>query len=316
MEEFMRLEFGRWLARAVVALSAVVLVGCAARGTQPMPVLQKSVAIRVDATLTKGGAPGVYAVPDSQVIVACQPDHMPAVLWFGVPGAMVVSEVNKAASADLVRSSENVLRLKIDRQVAEAMARSVTDRQLGSRFTFDASQDGPTLLIQPIVNLCVRSDTDVLPFVMMRVWLLERDTPLWPGQGRKSLWATGYYSSSGPGRPLTGPGGWAEDNASALKAVVQQNIERLADAMLTDMARPAIRDDRALISVAGPYPFTRNSIRTIGYQLADQPDYIVYAPKVAGGGYFGIYLMDKSMSSIRPARRGESDLAAEPVEGK
>src|SRR5262249_18366179 len=249
--------------------------------------------------------PGTYRVPDSQVIISGhQKGGIAPVLLFGVVGLGVQSAVNSNSGKNATKDSADVLRIHLTSQAQDAAKALLTAPRFAQRFPPTVDSSPPKLSISTAVAMTYETDTDVLPFVVLKVSLLEP-------KAKDPRWTSRYIASTGATRPLTGDGSWTANGGKDLLDTLALELNRAITAMLTDVAAPFPRDDAKLTMLQGHFPFVKKRLQTVGYELTEDSQTISYVPKLGDVIVFsGVNIMDKSAVVYREAAKGDPALKA------
>ncbi len=291
--------------RLLAALtSAALITGCASfEKTKPAPSVGQTIAVDVTAEELSGWTDlptGTYRVPNSQVIVSGHQKGGAAGVLFGVLGVMVQGAINSSIGAQSVKDVEDALRIDLTASAGEASRELIASGRFGT--TFSATPEGASAVLTVNTALIATyvSDTDVRPYVLLKASLRDANA-------KDAKWSTRYIASLGDARPLGGEGGWTSDGGQALRSVAQVNLRRAVEVMLADVASPYARDDQRLTAVQGGFPFVKQRLQTVGYQLAEDDASIVFIPKLGDVLVFaGVNVMDKTVTTYHPAGKDDS----------
>jgi hypothetical protein len=291
--------------RLLAALtSAALITGCASfEKTKPAPSVGQTIAVDVTAEELSGWTDlptGTYRVPNSQVIVSGHQKGGAAGVLFGVLGVMVQGAINSSIGAQSVKDVEDALRIDLTASAGEATRELIASGRFGTAFSSAPESASAVLTVNTALIATYVSDTDVRPYVLLKASLRDANA-------KDAKWSTRYIASLGDARPLVGEGGWTSDGGQPLRSVVQANLRRAVEVMLADVASPYARDDQRLTTVQGGFPFVKQRLQTVGYQLAEDDASIVFIPKLGDVLVFaGVNVMDKAVTTYHPAAKDDS----------
>lgn len=293
-------QFKRWAALAVVGLSIASITGCASfEFTKPAPAQQQPITVKLSGEDLSGMTDlpiGTYRIPDSQVILSGHQKGQAAGMLFGLIGVAITHAVNADAGAKAVKDTEDILRVKLNEPLMAEVARATSQAPLNAKFTSSGNGTAPELLLTPGLVLTYLNDADVRPFVVIKASLTGAD--------KKPIWTTRYIASTGASRPLAGDGSWTDQNGAALKSTMQASIEQAVRVMLNDVSNPYKRDDAALSTVQGQFPFMKQRLQLMGYKLTEDDRYLAFIPKLGDVLVFaGVNVLDKQDALARDATK-------------
>lgn len=288
--------------RLAIAVTSLSLVACATyERAKPAPAVSGPITINVNSDELSGMTDlpiGAYKVPESNVIISGHQSGQGVGMLFGLVGVAIAHAANANSSAAGVSNVETALRLRVADRAREEIAELIAQEPLIGKF---ALQRGPAQLeVTTAILLSYVNDTVVRPFVVLKVMLAGPDK-------RSALWETRYFASTGPTRPMQGPGSWTADGGEPLKVVLNASLRQALKVMLNDIARPYARDDTKMIVAEGNFPFVKKRWQIRGYGLTEDDTYIAFVPKVGDVLTFaGVNVLDKSVVVIRPAKADDA----------
>jgi hypothetical protein len=295
--------------RMTLVVALLLVAGCVpAYVPKPAP-LQES---RPSIDVVEGGLSGwsdlpigFYRIPDSQVVMSGhQSREESSFFLFDMIGVMAQARDAPAEAEAAVRDVENALRLRVAPLLREVVADSVAgDERLSSHYdasSGSASLIGPVLELDAALIMSLEGDDQYRAYAVVKASLKETPTG-------SPLWKTRYFASSGQSRGLFGEDGWAAQHGAFLRSYAVAELERLADLVLTDVAAPYPRDDAAIVTVESHFPYLRRQLQTRGYLLEETDHRIVIQSQMHPSmAHAGVYVLDKSLTSWRPAASGDS----------
>jgi hypothetical protein len=291
-------------ATVVMCTASLLLGGCASfNRAKPAPHESQPMKVQFTTTDLSGWSDlpmGTYRVPDSQVIISGhQKGGAGPALLFGVVGMAVQSAVNSNAGKNTTKDAGDALRISLTSQaqgVADAM---IAGDPFAKSFSSDANPAAPTLAVSSAVIMTFVNDTDVLPYVVLKATLTEP-------KATAPKWTTRYIASAGLPRPLTGDHSWTSDGGKELRSTSTVELQRAIRFMLLDVASPYPRDDNKLTMVQGHFPFIKQRLETVGYELAEDQQSISFVPKLGDVMVFsGVNIMEKSATLYRAAEKSD-----------
>lgn len=236
---------------------------------------------------------GAYRVPESQVIISGHQKGGVGFL-FGVVGILAQNAIQAQAGASAVSDVRTVLQVNVTNQ-AQTISNSLIDSgQFGTAFSTASSSGGPVLTIDPYVVITFVSDTEVRPYTVLKATLR--------GPNNNSLWTARYVASADKALPLEGDQSFTANDGALLKAAVSRDLETDIKFMLADVASPRLRDETKLIYVESSVPFVRQRLGLVGYEIGQDDQSILFAPKIGDAVVFaGVHALDKSTTTYRAA---------------
>jgi hypothetical protein len=288
----------------VMCAASLLLGGCASfNRAKPAPHESQPITVKFTTADLSGWTDlpmGTYRVPDSQVIISGHQKGGATGLLFGVVGVAVQGAVNSNAGKNTTKGAGDVLHISLTSQaqgVADAM---IAGDPFAKIFSSDTNAAGPSLVISSAVIMTFVNDTDVLPYVVLKATLTEP-------KATAPSWTTRYIASAGLPRPLTGDQSWTSDGGNDLRNTLTVELQRAIRFMLLDVASPYPRDDKKLTMVQGHFPFMKQRLETVGYELAEDQQSISFVPKLGDVIVFsGVNIMEKSTTQYRPAEKSDS----------
>ena len=295
MSSFSRTVRGCWL-----ILAALLAGGARAETANPAPT--PSPPVRV--TYSSRGAGmndipvGAYRVPDSNVLISGHQKGGPAGLLFGPVGMLAQSAINSQVGKQAVSGAQDALHFDVSKQAEDDTRSVLQSGRYGQTFTLDGVSDGPALTVYAFASITFVTDTDVRPYVILKA------VPKPSGDHQQTV---RYICCGGEPLPLAGDNGLTANGGALLQKIFAQEVDGAVNLMLTDVAHPYTRDEQRLVAVDARFPFVRNRLRVTGYELSEDQDSIVFAPKLGSLIVFtGVEKMDKAAISYRPATKKDA----------
>jgi hypothetical protein len=290
-------------AKALIILFVLALVsGCASTTLYTAPELSDKMAIQYSDDDLSGWFDlpgGVYQVPDSQVIISGHQSTSFLGSLFGPLGLALESSINAESGETATQTDSELLHIKLN-----ALAREITDKQLSEAdfadtFTDTAIPGVPVLQVKTAVVMTFQDDENIKPYVLLQAALKDPKT-------NTDRWKSRYIASSGPARPFEGDDGWSAYYGQKLNNNIYQNLKKAISTMLTDIATPYPRRSNDLITIEGHFPYVRDKLQTVAYQLDDTEDTLVFLPRLSNAVVFsGVHVMEKATIDVRPAMPGD-----------
>jgi hypothetical protein len=279
--------------RAMAIIPLAALAGCATYDrTKAPPAEAGPISVQYSSTGASGWSDlpmGAYQVPNSDVVISGHQKGGGFGMLFGAAGVLAESAVEAHQGKSAVSGAQDALHIDLASQADRLTKDALASGRFGGAFTATADANGAALQVDPYTVLTFVNDSDVQPYVVLKASL-------------KGGWSTRYISSVGAPLALAGDGSLTANGGERLKAVLDTELKHAVDAMLDDVARPRARDENKLLYVETGVPFVRWHMGVVGYELSDDGQTLVYAPKIADAVVFsGVYVVDKSSVTIRPA---------------
>ncbi|MFI4934029.1 MAG: hypothetical protein ACHP7N_05390 [Caulobacterales bacterium] len=297
MSSFSRTVCGCWL-----VLAALLAGGARAETANPPPT--PSPPVRV--TYSSRGAGmndipvGAYRVPDSNVLISGHQKGGAVGLLFGPVGILAQSAINSQAGKQAVSGARDALRFDVPKQAEDETRSVLQSGRYGQIFTLDDGSDGPQLTVYAYASITFVTDTDVRPYVILKAV----PKPEHSGDHQQTV---RYICCAGEALPLAGDNGLTANGGALLQKIFAQEVDDAVNLMLTDAAHSYTRDEQNLVAVDAHFPFVRNRLRVTGYELSEDRDSIVFAPKLGSLIVFsGVEKMDKASISYRPATKKDA----------
>lgn len=289
----------------LAVLAVTVLSGCATfKNAEPAPRQTQPMALRFqEGELSSwNDLPlGIYRVPNSQVIVSGHQKGGAIGMLLGPVALAVQNSLNTNAGRETTTGAGNALQVNLTNQARSIASRLLSDGSRNKGITTQAQPGAPVLTVATAVVLNFQSDTEARPYVVLKVELRG-------AVGSKPIWSTKYFSSTAEQRPLVGPGSWTADQGSAFRRVITEDLERGMAFMIADILDPQPRDSARLTVVQGNFPFMQRRFQTTGYLVGNQGTHIAFIPRLSDVVVFtGINVMDKSVTTYRPATSSDSN---------
>lgn len=296
----------RLLTRAIVAIAVVTLAGCATfRHTEPFPKEQKQAEIQISKDMPSAWSElptGVYAIPNTRLLVSGHQAGNLAAIAFGPLGVLVGSAINAERGKSLFGDDKSMEGHDLATRT-ETLVREALPADAGFRLSADTkatngagngAANGPQLSLMPFGVLSFVNDTEVRPYVVIRSTLKDA--------AGKELWTTRYISAAASVKPLIGDNGWLADKGKALMAALDESLRRDIEVMLRDIAGHNLRESAKLMSVGGQYAFVKQPLKIKGTVVLDEPDYIAFTPKLGDVMVFsGVNIFERSSVAIAAA---------------
>ncbi len=288
----------------IAAVFMFALSGCASFNfTKPAPAQPQAIAVDFTAAELSGWTDlpiGTYRVPDSQVIISGHQKGGGAGMLFGVIGVAVQHSINKAGGKEAVADAESILRINLTEKGRSTVGDLVATEPFASRFKLASGSGGPVLNVTGAVVLTFVNETDVLPYVVLKANIPD-------GSKKTKGWTTRYIASSQQPRALGGENGWLADSGSALHAAIASDLRHATEVMLRDVSRPYARNDGAMTTVEGHFPYVKQKLQTTGYTLGEDDSSIYFVPKLGDVIVFaGVNIMPKQLTRHRAFEKGDS----------
>ena len=288
---------------AALALTAV-LAGCATYDrTKAAQHQTQAIAVSYTAEELSGWSDlpiGTYRVPDSQVIVSGHQKGAGVGAAFGLLGVAIEHSMEKSAGHAAVQGSEQVLHITLTGEGQQDLDVLLQSDEFRGKFVPPAQGlAAPQLTLSGAVILTFIDDTNVMPFVVLRARLSQP-------KPATEVWWTRYICGLGAPKALTGDNSWSADGGAALRAAVSAELARALHGALTDVLAPAARDENHQVAVAGYYPFVRGRFELVGYDLAEDSQSVMFAPRIGDANVIaGISIMDRAIVVTRPATKSD-----------
>jgi len=236
---------------------------------------------------------GAYRVPDSQVVISGHQKSGVGFL-FGVAGILVQNAVQSGQGASRVADVREILKIEITNEAQRISNALIESGQFGTTFSTSSTGGGPVLSVDQYIVITYLNDVDVRPYVVLKATLR--------GPNNNSLWTSRYIASTDKALPLEGDQSFTADNGARLKAAIAKDLEAGIKIMLSDVASPRVRDESKLLYVESTVPFMRQRLGMVGYEIVQDDQSVVFAPKAADALVFaGVHVMDKSVTTYRAA---------------
>jgi hypothetical protein len=284
---------------AILVLIAPVMAGCATfDNIKVAPAESQPISVVYSNEGPSGWSDlpmGTYQVPNSSVIIAGHQQGGGIGILFGVAGMLVQGAVNSDIGKGRVQNVQDALHVDLVPQANELTQRLLASNRFGQAFNTSANPNGPTLSVVPYVVITYVNDTEVRPYVLLKTTL--RKSP-----AGTTEWSTRYIASAGAPVPLVGDNSLTANGGQMLKSALSQDLEEAVTVMLDDVANRHVRDESKMEYVEANYPFMKPRLAAHGYLLADDGQWLVFAPKVGDVLVLsGVSILDKSVIVHRPA---------------
>jgi hypothetical protein len=242
---------------------------------------------------------GAYRVPNSDVVISGhQRGKTAPFALFGVVGMAIQGSVNAYNGKDAMASAEQALTFSIDEETKAKLQAAMAAPDYATLFS-SAANSYRRYEITSSVALCFVNQRDVLPYVVLRVKLLDKRDA--------TLWTTRYIASAGARRPLVGDGSWTADNA--LRPHVSQLLDLAIGTMLKDIAHPYPRDEASLVTVRGYFLHDNHPLQLVGYKLAEENGRTLFLPMLGASFVFaGVNILDTASVVQNPTVKGDEPL--------
>jgi hypothetical protein len=242
---------------------------------------------------------GAYRVPNSDVVISGhQRGKTAPFVLFGVVGMAIQGSVNAYNGQDAKASAEQALTFSIDEEVKAKLQAAMAEPDYATLFTSEANSYR-RYEIASSVALCFVNQRDVMPYVVLRVRLLDKRDA--------TLWTTRYIASAGARKPLVGDGSWTADNA--LRPHVSKLLDLAIRTMLKDIAHPYPRDEASLVTVRGYFLHDYKPLQLVGYKLAEENGRMLFLPMLGASFVFaGVNILDTASVVQNPTVKGDEPL--------
>jgi len=242
---------------------------------------------------------GAYRVPNSDVVISGhQRGRTAPFALFGEVGMAIRGSVNAYNGKDAMASAEQALTFSIDEEAKTKLQAAMAEPDYAALFTSDANTHR-RYEITGSVALCFANQRDVLPYVVLRVKLLDKRDA--------TLWSTRYIASAGARKPLAGDGSWTADNT--LRPHVSKLLDLAIATMLKDIAHPYPRDEASLITLRGYFLHDNNPLQLVGYKLAEENGRMLFLPMLGASFVFaGVNILDTTSVVPAPTVTGDEPL--------
>jgi hypothetical protein len=241
---------------------------------------------------------GAYRVPNSDVVISGQQrgGAAPFVL-FGEVGMAIQGSVNAYNTKDAMASAEQALTFSIDEEAKAKLQAAMAESDYATFFTSEPTYH--KYEITGSVALCFANQRDVMPYVVLRVSLLD-------SRGVK-IWTTRYIASTGARKPLVGDGSWTAGNT--LRPHVSKLLDLAIQTMLKDIAHPYPRDEASLVTVRGYFLHDNKPLQLVGYKLAEENGRMLFLPMLGASFVFaGVNILDTASVVQNPTVKGDEPL--------
>lgn len=294
---------------AILMSSLALLSACSTAVTRPAPPQAQRIAVSFESKQISGWSdlpPGCYRVPDSQVIISGHQKGGGAGAIFGIIGVLVQSSMNSSAGHKATAGIEDALHVNLTEQEQRISRELLESSPYNDRFALSADPPATQLSISTALIVTYVSDTEVRPYVVLKVTLIGPKGEHAAAADKQPVWTTRYIASVGAPRAMSGPGSWTENNGQALKDEAEESLRRALKVMFADIAQPYPRNEDKLIAVEGGFPFVRNRIQAVGYELTEDDQSVVLVPKLSSAIVFaGVNVLDKTAIQFRPATKND-----------
>lgn len=287
----------------IALLALLQLAGCASfEFTKPAPAQQQPITLKVSGEELSGWTDlplGVYRVPDSHVIISGHQKGQMAGLMFGLIGVAVAHAANAGAGADAIKTAEQQLKINLNNQLGASVQRIAANEGFVRQFTVADRAGSNKLMLTPALVLSFVDETRVRPYVVIRASMIGLDG--------KPQWNTRYIASTGNARALLGGDGWLDNDALELKKNVQANLDLAVRTMAADVSKPFPRDETKLTMVQGHFPYVKQRLQAVGFQLTEDDRYLTFIPKLGDVLVFaGVNIFDKDVIKYRAASKEDA----------
>lgn len=277
---------------------AIAMTGCATfHNAEPPPTIAKPIGITYSEDGLSGMTDlplGVFRVPDSEVLITGHQTPSVGGVMFGVVGLLASDAIDAAAGDKKTRDVQAALHLKVSTMAKEITQQQIVAAGLGEAFRVDDNTAKHNLRIVSAMVLTYVSDTEVVPYVVLKPTLQDAQ--------KTALWGTRYLAAVGAPRPMSGDNGWAADGGKPLRDAASASLQRVVKVMLQDIVQPYPRDEKSLIVVETGYPFARMRMQGFGFKLWEDDETVGFVPKLGDAGvYTGVNILDKRTSTSAPA---------------
>ena len=277
--------------------------GCATyENLSPAPKQTQAINIVVDQNELSGGSDlpiGALHVDDAPLIISGHQSNNSGAMMFGLIGALIADQMGESEAEERIKLVKERLKLGMDGFFYEAVADGITRPEFKGKFIqADNTTAGPTLRVTPVLLLSYVDETNVKAFVELKLGLYDND--------KNRVWSSRYFSSNGKALPLAGDVSWTANNNAVIRESVKTSLRQLVHVMLSDMSHAYVRDENQMYMVQDYFPYVKQKVEVMGYKLAEEEDYIVFAPKLGDVMVFsGINLIKKDIASPRVAKQDQ-----------
>ena len=242
---------------------------------------------------------GAYRVPDSDVVISGhQRSSAAPFILFGKVGMAIQGSVDAYNGKDALASAEQALTFSIDEEAKAKLQAAMAEPDYAAMFSSNANSYRRYEIIGSVA-LCFVNQRDVMPYVVLRVRLLD--------QRDVTLWTTRYIASTGARKPLAGDGSWTTGNA--LRPHVSKLLDLALGTMLKDIAHPYPRDEASLVTARGYFLHDNKPLQLVGYKLAEENGRLLFLPKLGSTFVFaGVNILDAASVAQSPTVEGDEPL--------
>lgn len=298
----------------------LVLSGCATYDrTKPAQHQTQPITVSYTAEELSGWSDlpiGTYRVPDSQVIISGHQKGSGVGVMFGLLGVAIEHSMEKSAGHTAVQNAEQILHITLTEEGQRDVGTLLQSDEFRDKFV--SQGHGAQLTVSGAVIMTFIDDSNVMPFVVLRARLSPPKSATAAGSSaapQSEPWWTRYICGLGAPKALTGDNSWTADGGVALRAAISAELARALHAALADVLAPAPRDESHQVAVAGYYPFVRGRFELVGYDLAQDEQSVVFAPRIGDVNVIaGVNIMDRTIVTTRPATK--SDPVFKRLDGK
>ncbi len=200
------------------------LAGCSSVAIYPVYKDTVKVSISAEALSSWSEVPaGASLVEDSQVIVTGRGGTNELPILLGIVGIAIQKGLNSSSISDAKQN----YKIKFDSEFYEAFQRNSSRQPYASRYKFSILKSNKLedIWLRPAAWFLIKDNSQA--FLLFQVVARFIDE-----SGNKH---SKMYWSRNEILPLSGSGGWSDDNAKLFKQATSRSLERIAQVILLDM---------------------------------------------------------------------------------
>jgi len=282
---------------ALITLAGLLASGCATmRQPFPRPADSLTVGVSDDKPSYQGDwPPGAYEIPNTNIYVSTvngRQDTMGARLLFGFLGQELAGGSIAGGAKDKMAGQEKALEFDLNAMTADALKRVLAKGKDTQRFSIGASEKMSSVVLKPYVVFSHIDDNTARLWVVLYVHLKGDD------QNPKT-WYCRYIAGVGKPRPMSGPGGWTENNGEAAGQLVGYNLDRDLEVMFCDFNGKLRNANAPLAYYNGRWIFYRMP-HAVQVQVLKQTDYFdIVLPQIDDEFYSGVNILPKDFNEAQ-----------------